>query len=68
MTDQNKSVETLQMDVDQVTADLTEAKKLTDEALKKAKAEEATVKAETTENPYPKGTTFAPYPPLGSTR
>lgn|GEM_PF-4994388 len=50
MTDQNKSVETLQMDVDQVTADLAEAKKLTDEALKKAKAEEATVKAETTEN------------------
>ena len=50
MTDQNKSIETLQMDVDQVTTDLAEAKKLTDEALKKTKVEAAAVKAEVTEN------------------
>ncbi len=40
-------VETLQINVDQITADLAEAKKLTDETLKKTKAEAALLKAET---------------------
>lgn len=50
MTDQNKSVETLQTDVDKIAADLVEAKKLTDETLKKTKAEAAAIKAEVIAN------------------
>jgi len=48
MTDQTKNVEALQTDVDQVAADLAEAKKQTDETLKKSKAEAAAIKAEAT--------------------
>ncbi len=48
MTDQTKSVETLQTDVDQVAVALAEAKKLEDETLKKTKAETALLKVEST--------------------
>ncbi len=50
MTDKSKSVETLQTDVDKIAADLVEAKKLTDETLKKSKAEAAAIKAEVIAN------------------
>jgi len=50
MTDQNKNVETLQTDVDQVAADLIETKKLTNETLKKSKVEAAAIKAEVAAN------------------
>lgn len=48
MVAQNKNVETLQTEVNQVAADLVEAKKQTDEMLKKTKAEAAALKTETT--------------------
>ena len=47
MTDQNKSVETLQTEVNNISAALTEAKKLEDETLQKSKAETALLKTET---------------------
>lgn len=46
MTDQNKNIEILQTDVTQITTDLEDAKKLTDETLQKSKAEEAFLEAE----------------------
>ena len=48
MTPTNKNVETLQTEVNQVAADLVEAKKQTNETVKKTKAEAAALKAETT--------------------
>ena len=48
MTPINKNVETLQTEVNQVAADLVEAKKQTDETLKRTKAEAAALKVETT--------------------
>jgi len=48
MTNQTKSLETLQTDVDQVAVALAEAKKLEDETLKKTKADTALLKVEST--------------------